>query len=130
MNASAPAMLKGLAVVGLSHREAPVALREQLSMSAEMIRAGLDLCFREGELTEALLLSTCNRLELYGVVAEPCADAVPRLSNLIRRMHGLEEARLQDVLYSHSELSTVRHILKVASSLDSMVIGETEILGQ
>lgn len=111
-----------LFVIGLSHRTAPVDIREALSVDGDalqqQLRQAAELC------GEALVLSTCNRYELYGRVADP--QALSRVEGLIAARR--PEAR-EHLYHLHGE-AAVRHLFRVASSLDSMVLGEPQILGQ
>jgi glutamyl-tRNA reductase len=126
---------------GISHHTAPVALRERLSFSSGAPRELLTApWFREATaaagVAEVALLSTCNRTELYFVRADANADAnndddfAPELAALFARIGGVCEEELASHLYSRSRSEAVRHLCRVASGLDSMVVGETEVLGQ
>ena len=116
-------------VVGLSHKTAPVELRERFALSGEVAdAASTGLAERPG-IHEACILSTCNRVEFMLRTDEPQQAEVELLSYL-------DEAKVAPVreaephLYRHADRAAVRHIFRVASSLDSMVIGEPQILGQ
>jgi len=113
-----------LVCVGLSHRSAPLAVRERLAMT-EPQRAGL--LARWGQAPhEALVVATCNRVEVY--VATPDAqDTRARLREELGRLGG---AQVLEHLYEHQGAGAVEHLFRVASSLDSMVLGESQILGQ
>jgi glutamyl-tRNA reductase len=78
---------------------------------------------------EAIILSTCNRVEIYSNVKEP-ATSFATVRDFLSRFHGLDTAALERSLYLHRDQDAVRHIFRVASSLDSMVVGEPQILGQ
>lgn len=116
-------------ILGVSHRTAPVALRERLTVVPEqaddMLRglAGLP------GVREAALLSTCNRVEVYAVAGDREA-ALRALSAELARRGGIPEAELDPHLYTREEDEAVHHLFRVASSLDSLVIGEPQILGQ
>ncbi|MDA3914830.1 glutamyl-tRNA reductase [Oleiagrimonas sp.] len=112
---------------GLNHLTAPVSLREQVAFNGDAARqAMLDLRHQSG-VEEALILSTCNRTELYCNVSEG-AESVPEL--WLQRHHHLTAQRLGEFLYRHDEDNAVRHMFRVATGLDSMVLGEPQILGQ
>jgi glutamyl-tRNA reductase len=118
-----------LLVLGVSHRTAPVAVRERLAIVPDGMDAAL------GELTalptvrEATLLSTCNRVEIYAAVTD--ADAAVRaLSERLAHRAGVPLLELEAHLYEWREVEAVHHLFRVASSLDSLVIGEPQILGQ
>ena len=114
-----------LFAAGLSHKTAPVELREQLAVKQPAI---VDLAFvlkRFGHLDEIVLLSTCNRIEIYGTTEQSVADVKPVLQLL-----SPEPRALNDYIYVYEDDDAVRHLLRVAAGLDSMVLGETEITGQ
>jgi len=112
---------------GLNHLTAPLALRERVSFTAEEAREALRELSAENGVQEAMILSTCNRLELYCAV-EPGAERQP--VNWLHRRHGLSAGKLDEFLYRHDEDEAVRHMFRVATGLDSMVLGEPQILGQ
>ncbi|HEY5835365.1 glutamyl-tRNA reductase [Streptomyces sp.] len=118
-----------LLVVGLSHRTAPVSVLER-AVLADGVRAGLlrDAVAAEPA-TEAVVLSTCNRIELYADVDKFHAG-VAELSTLLARHSGVSLEELTAHLYVHYEDRAVHHLLSVACGLDSMVVGEGQILGQ
>lgn len=115
-----------LVTVGLSHRTAPVELREQLAIAPAQVGDALTRLVQTAGAREAVLLSTCNRIEAYVRSESPVEPAAFRafFSELYKHP-GVEPA-----LYRHDGPEAVRHLFRVASGLDSMVIGETEILGQ
>jgi glutamyl-tRNA reductase len=115
-----------LLAVGLSHHTAPVEVRERVAFDEQAVRAALErLVRREQVAEEAFLLSTCNRVELY---------AVPRslegLQEFFGSYRGPTGERIDPYLYWYRGRDAVRHLFKVASSLDSLVVGEPQILGQ
>ena len=118
-----PRSLPTLTLVGLSHRTAPVELRERLAFSEPALRRALDQL--GSGMTEALVLSTCNRTELYLVSGEARAT-----EDLLARLRGIETLDLVGSCYRFEDELAVSHLLRVASGLDSMVLGETQILGQ
>ena len=110
--------------VGLSFKTAPVALREQLAIiPSRQIETAARLK-REGGLSELVLVSTCNRVELYGVADH--AEGLFDLLGSLARTH----VDVSPYVYVHTEEAAARHLFAVASGLDSMVLGETEITGQ
>ncbi len=111
--------------IGLNHKTAPIALREQLSFCTEKTPLALrDLVGLEA-VNEAVILSTCNRVELY------CAgDAEDEVKNWLARYHQLPMDILSPHLYCHRHQDAVRHVMQVASGLDSMMLGESQIFGQ
>ncbi|HET6553833.1 MAG TPA: glutamyl-tRNA reductase [Dyella sp.] len=116
-----------LIALGLNHLTAPVNLREQVAFDAESTGVALQALAREPGVEEALILSTCNRTELYVSVAAG-AEGVPQA--WLSRHHQLTASRLDEFLYRHDEDAAVRHMFRVATGLDSMVLGEPQILGQ
>lgn len=117
-------------VVGVSHRTAPVELRERLAFPDDQLAdAARRLLDGAGPAGELVLLSTCNRVEIVAV-AEPGGDAGERLIQGLARERVVSPALLAEHRYVHRGKQAVRHIFRVASSLDSMVIGEPQILGQ
>ena len=119
-----------IVLVGLNHRTAPVEVRERVSFNAEQSRrAGEELRAR-GILEETLVLSTCNRSEVYGVPPESSHECAAGLSTFLSEFHSVRPDVLSVSLYHHYDREAVRHLFRVAAGLDSMLLGETEILGQ
>src|SRR5881296_1016180 len=118
-----------LFVAGLSHRNAPVELREQLAVDEDKLRELLRDAAASGAVREVLVLSTCNRVEVYAVADVP-GEARGALFRRLCRHRGIETAPVEALLYTHADAEAVRHAFRVASSLDSMVIGEPQVLGQ
>lgn len=116
-----------LFVTGINHETAPIAVRERLAMPEREIEQLLPQLLAETGLQEALMLTTCNRSELYAVAEEPALQAA--LQALSARA-GLGLEALSPYLYRHREEAAVRHAFRVASGLDSLVLGEPQILGQ
>jgi glutamyl-tRNA reductase len=119
----------GLFVAGLNHRNAPVALREQLAVEEDKLREVL-LDLQAGDvLREVVVLSTCNRVEVYGVADAPGEARAAAFRHLCRQ-RGVDLAAVEPLLYTHVAADAVQHAFRVAASLDSMMIGEPQILGQ
>jgi glutamyl-tRNA reductase len=114
-----------LALVGLSHKTAPVEVRERLAFNSDALRMALTSLVGRQEVNEALILSTCNRVE---VVAESADDRLIR--EFICEFHQIPHESVSKHLYSFRNVEAIRHVFRVAASLDSMVIGEPQILGQ
>jgi glutamyl-tRNA reductase len=112
--------------LGISHHTAPLAVREQLAFDLTGLPMALHDLTRQGAVHEAAILSTCNRTEVY-CAAEDSSAATDWLTNY-RALPVL--ARIEPYLYIHPQREAVRHMFRVASGLDSMVIGEPQILGQ
>ena len=116
-------------VIGLNHRTSPVELRERFAFAGESIPAALAALRAAGLATEATILSTCNRVEIYAVTDLPPATAFVELKKFLTARHAFD-GPLGDELYTLAEPASLHHLFKVASGLDSMVVGETEIFGQ
>jgi len=116
-------------VIGLSHRSAPVELRERFAFADETIPDALKSLRESGIAGEAVILSTCNRVEIYAVTPLEPARAFAKLKQFLITHHAYENP-LNDELYTFAEPHSLHHLFKVASGIDSMVLGETEILGQ
>ena len=116
-----------LIALGLNHLTAPLDVREQVAFAPEAMPQALSDLARQPGVNEALILSTCNRTELY-VDIEPGAESVPQ--HWLLAHHRLDARRLDEFLYRHDEDAAVRHLFRVATGLDSMVLGEPQILGQ
>lgn len=114
-----------LALIGINHTTAPLAVRERLAIPGERLAEATRTLVHEPGIHEGLILSTCNRVELL-TVHEPSATP---LTFLERYMH-LRSAEVEPHLYQFREAEAVRHLFRVACSLDSMVVGEPQILGQ
>lgn len=115
--------------LGLSHKTAAVDLRERLHVSEQELAKPLDLLGGCAEVFERMILSTCNRVEVYAVVAD-IARARDAIEEALASYHAIPRSLFRDRLYLHASLDAVRHVFRVASSLDSLVVGEPQILGQ
>ncbi len=117
-------------LLGLNHRTAGVALRERLHFSPqEGLRAGERLR-RDGLVAEVVVLSTCNRSEVYAVAGETAEQAEDGVERHLCTFHEVEAAQLNGCLYRRRGRDAVEHLYRVAAGLDSMLLGEAEILGQ
>ena len=119
--------MQQILLVGLSHKSAPLELRESVSFKSDQILESLPTL--RDELGEAVILSTCNRSEIY-TVTDDHADDISRIHNFIAEYHELPIDRITPHMYSRSGTDAVRHLFRVSSGLDSMIVGESEILGQ
>jgi len=117
-----------IVVVGLNHTTAPVAVRERLAFSDTTLVEALAR-FQPPEVTELVILSTCNRVELYMQTDDIDASAASCVA-FLAACHGVPAAQFVPHLYQLSDLEAVRHLFRVAASLDSLVLGEPQILGQ
>jgi glutamyl-tRNA reductase len=118
-----------LFVAGLSHRNAPVEVREQLAVDEDKLRELLRDIAATGVVSEALILSTCNRVEVYAVAEVP-GEARAATFRRLCRLRGIDPGPVETLLYAYAEGDAIRHAFRVASSLDSMMLGEPQILGQ
>ncbi|HEY5447590.1 MAG TPA: glutamyl-tRNA reductase [Polyangia bacterium] len=118
-----------LLLIGVSHKTAPVAVRERLAVDPDAIAAALVELTALSPVREAAMISTCNRVELY-VAADDADRAAAELAGVLARRAGVAVGDIAEHLYQHRDSAAVRHLFRVASSLDSLVIGEPQILGQ
>ena len=118
-----------IAVVGLSHRTAPVEIRERLSIPEQTMETSLQSLKGNEQVLEASILSTCNRLEIYTLVRHPDLG-VSAVSDFLSGHSGLETGELTPHLFSYHHEGAVDHLMRVAAGLDSLVLGEGQILSQ
>ncbi len=116
-------------VLGLSHKSAPVEVREKLAISPVNIGPFLEKLVKQDSIKEALIISTCNRVEIYSVVRN-LSEAIETEKKMLSDAQNTEVSDFEIFLYAYSGIDAVRHIFRVASSIDSMIIGEPQILGQ
>src|SRR6266480_8021775 len=128
-NRSAPHLFRGidmkLFVAGVSHKTAPVEVREQLAVTPSHLVDAAEVLKLFGYLDEVVLLSTCNRVEIYGTTRQSI-DSIKSALQLLSS----EPGDLDPYIYVHKDAEAARHLFSVAAGLDSMVFGETEITGQ
>jgi glutamyl-tRNA reductase len=116
---------------GINHTTAPIDLREKVIFGSDDVPEALSELTHQQGVNEAAILSTCNRTEVYCNLEE--ARNVPSIKTPIKWLseyHGLKQEQLAPFLYTHPDAHAVKHILRVASGLDSMVLGEPQVLGQ
>jgi glutamyl-tRNA reductase len=119
-----------LALVGCNHRSATVEVRERMVFTPEQaLHAADELCLK-GIVEEAVILSTCNRSEVYGVANGSSGEAHEALAEFLTAFHGLRPDEINGRIYRHSGADAAQHLFRVAAGLDSMLLGEAEILGQ
>lgn len=116
-----------LLALGINHRTAPVDIRERVVFSPERMTEALHDLNAQPSVSEAAILSTCNRTEIYCELSHADADPVIQW---LGRYHDFDLHDIAPYIYRHPDLDAVRHMLRVASGLDSMVLGEPQILGQ
>lgn len=119
-----------LQIVGCNHRTAPIALRERLAFSSQQARAFLARWKSEYDPAEAVLLSTCNRVELYTATDLPQALPAEDIARCLTEFHGVSLETWEGGVYHFSGREAVEHLFSVCSSLDSMVLGESQITAQ
>jgi len=118
-----------IAVIGLSHRTAPVEIRERLSIPEQTMEASLQKLRSEDEVLEASILSTCNRLEIYALLRHP-EQGISAVGRFLSSHSGLEVEELSPHLFTFHHEEAIAHLLRVAAGLDSLVLGEGQILSQ
>ncbi|MDT8371530.1 MAG: glutamyl-tRNA reductase [Gammaproteobacteria bacterium] len=116
-----------LVTFGINHQTAPVAIREHIAFNCDVLPTALNSLKQCPGVIEAVIVSTCNRTEIYCHLDD---DNVDTLSTWLHQFHHQPEGALSDYLYCHQNNDAIRHLLRVASGLDSMVLGEPQILGQ
>ena len=115
-----------LALIGVNHKTAPIALREQIAISRDDLPETMRALAAVPGVTECMIVSTCNRVELLAAVEGPDVQ----ISGFLSDYFGLKAEVLIPHLYEHRDQEAVRHLFRMAASLDSMVVGEPQILGQ
>ena len=118
-----------IAVVGLSHRTAPVEIRERLSIPEQSLEASLLRLRSDEQVLEASILSTCNRLEIYTLLRHP-DDGIEAVGSFLSQVSGFSLEELGPHLFTYHHEEAVAHLLRVAAGLDSLVLGEGQILSQ
>lgn len=116
-----------LIAIGLNHNSAPIEIRERISFGPDIIVAALRDLTAQACVSEAVILSTCNRTEIY---CSATPESINSLSRWVADFHGLDPAIVAPYLYSYRDNDTIHHLLSVASGLDSLMLGEPQILGQ
>ncbi len=118
-----------IAVVGLSHHTAPVEIREKLSIPEQNMEGSLKALKADEQVLEVSILSTCNRLEIYTLVKNP-ETGINAINDFLSTYSGLEKESLSPHLFNFHQEEAVAHLMKVAAGLDSLVLGEGQILSQ
>ena len=118
-----------IAVVGLSHRTAPVEIRERLSIPEQTMEDSLQRLRADEQVIEASILSTCNRLEIYTLLRHP-ERGISAVGDFLSHQSGLAVEELRPHLFTYHHEEAVGHLLRVAAGLDSLVLGEGQILSQ
>jgi glutamyl-tRNA reductase len=118
-----------LLLLGTSHKTAPLALRERVALPEGRAERFMRELGEHPEIREAVVLSTCNRTELYVVVGDP-VEAETTVLGMLARQAGLRPTELLDGIYSHRNCDAARHLYRVTGGLESMIVGEAEVQGQ
>ncbi len=121
--------MSDIVIVGLNHRTAPVEIRERLAFSPESVGNALRRLLEREGVAEGVILSTCNRVEVCVLADEPY-KGIAAVKEFLSAHHGIPMGELNGYLYHHDGEEAVKHLFRVSSSLDSMVLGEPQILGQ
>ncbi|PXA04684.1 glutamyl-tRNA reductase [Coraliomargarita sinensis] len=121
--------LKSLFVLGSSHNEAPLEVRERLALSGEKLAQLQRTLLEDSAIRECLVVNTCNRLEIYGL-ANPGEKTEETVRNYLCQAQGVSRELLDEHSFWHTNLDVLQHALEVSAGLDSQMVGETEILGQ
>ena len=116
-------------ILGLNHKTADVDLRECLAFTEDQVETALQTLRTQPSISEAVLLSTCNRVEMI-FTAKDSKKALAEAKHFLAQFKNIPADRFEEALYLHRGDQAVKHIFRVAASLDSMVVGEPQILGQ
>lgn len=121
-----------LLMIGWDFHQTPVEVRERLAFSPEKVREALSLMRKEGLLAEGVIISTCNRSEIYGVKGAALAgsDPIEAVTEFIANYHGIPRAEVNGYGYRFSGTEAARHLLRVTSGMESLALGEHQIIGQ
>lgn len=118
-----------ITVLGLSHKTAPVEVREKLSFSTNKVQDALRMLLNNDQVAEAVIISTCNRTEIYSVIKDENKGKKSVVS-FLEQYSGLKKSKLDKYLYFYKGDHAIHHLFNVSASLDSMIVGEAQILGQ
>ena len=118
-----------LLALGISHKTAPVALRERVALPDALAAEFMSRLLGGGDVQEAVVISTCNRTEIYAVAPDPVAAETAVLGQLARRAE-IRPTELAEPIYSLRNCDAARHLYRVTAGLDAMIVGEAEIQGQ
>src|ERR1041385_6800841 len=118
-----------LLLVGISHRTAPIELRERVDFAARGVPEALRALAVRGSTREAAIVSTCNRAELYAACVDPSATRAD-LEQFISEFNDISAGDIRPHVYDVSDIDAAKHLFRVAAGLDSLVVGEPQILGQ
>jgi len=116
-------------VIGLNHKTAPIEIREKVAFDGAKLGEAVEILKNSPDIKENIILSTCNRVEIYATVRD-LASGIENIKKFIADFHCVTRELLDKALYVYSGSDAIKHIFRVTSSLDSMVVGEPQILGQ
>lgn len=116
-------------VIGLNHKTASIEIREKIAFNGSKLSEAIDIFKTSPEVRENAILSTCNRVEIYAVVKD-INSGIEHIKKILSDFHQVSRDFLDKSLYVYAGRKALRHIFRVASSLDSMIVGEPQILGQ
>lgn len=116
-------------VVGLNHKTAPLALREKVAFAPENLTPALKALLSLDAVAEGMIVSTCNRVEIYAATSHG-ETSLANIRTFLSQIHQIDAQALLPHLYSYQAVMAVKHMFRVAASVDSMVVGETQIVGQ
>ena len=119
-----------LRVIGVNHKTAPVEIREQLAFTSERLASAYESIKMQDAVSECVILSTCNRFEVYVLLHEQQSQGQESLDKALLEWFAEDGARLDDYAYYHGDSDAARHLFRVASGIDSLVLGEVQVLGQ
>lgn len=122
-------MIKDVIVVGVNHKSAPIEIREKIALSEKKLDDSLKKIYQHPLILENVILSTCNRVEIYARVKD-VQGGINSLKKYFSDDNGISLQYLEKYLFSYTNEETIKHLFNVSSSLDAMVIGESQILGQ
>ena len=118
-----------LLALGVSHKTAPVALRERLALTEARVERFLHELHGDAGVQEAVAISTCNRTEIYLVVGDP-VEAETAVLGMLARRAGIRPTELAGSIYAPRNCDAARHLFRVTAGLESMIVGEAEVQGQ
>ena len=116
-------------LVGTNHKYSPIEFRERIFFSKKRLKDALDFLMAGKALKGAVILSTCNRIEIYAYADDP-KEGIKELNDFISRYHEIESKRFYPYLYTYRDKEAMKHLFSVTCGLDSLILGETQILGQ
>lgn len=122
--------MNNIVLIGVSHKTAPVEIRERLAFAEAHLPGALQSLLVRPPISEGLILSTCNRVEIVAASAEHIGEAISHLTDFVCQHHNCAPQTFEKHLYVHSNLEAIQHVFRVTASLDSMVVGEPQITGQ